>query len=159
MEYLRDIIFAALFCGIITSVSSISGSGTAKHVRYVCGIIFLFLIVSPFVNKTTYESEYIDGLKGITSGTKFAETDNDLLKELISREICNAAIKNASEYFEVDKSSFSISIVLKEGDAEEYSIEEATIYTSGEGDKLNKDKIKLHFEKILNCGVKVVSYE
>ena len=159
MTYLKDIIFAAVICGITTGMTQITGTKSSKYVRFICGMIFLSVLISPFAGKIIGEGDFTNDLKNISNGSSVQVTDENAIREMISREICKAAVKNASRYFNVSENSFNMSLVMDGNFSEEYRIREATIYITSNKYNLDRMRVKERFETILNCNVEVILNE
>jgi len=161
MTYLKDIVYTAFICGIITAISSISKKGTMKYVKFVCAIVFLTSIIAPFINQTTDEIKFLDDLYGISSDNA---SDNVSIYDksalgIIEDEICNIVKKDAAETFGCDISDFKIEMNIEETENGELSIIESRVYVSGEARFNTEEKIKKHFDKMLNCDTEVIITE
>lgn len=157
MNYLKDIVCAALLCGIVTSISSLTSNGSGKYVRYVCALFFLCVILSPFIKDTADSMEYLNDLYDISfSETEEYKAESRNKLDIISDEICRAVVNNTAEAFNVSSDCFAVKLYLEEYNDGSITIKKSDVTVSGAAEKTPLEKLKLHFEKILNCKVEIV---
>lgn len=156
MSYLKEVIFAAIICGILTRLPP--GGKSAKYVKYIASLAFLCVLSAPVIDAVENIPDFIDGLTDIGNlggSEEKAELNGNL--EILSSEICKAAVKNAAEEFNVKEEELSLKLIIDEKDSGEISLREVTVYPTGDVAKIAESALKSYFEKILECPAEVVT--
>lgn len=162
MTYIKEVVFASIVCGIITKLPVTQEKGSGKFVKFLASLTFLFILLSPLTGKTAVYSQMYDDLKNIgtdnaTSTDQGSVYESDL--DVLSNEICKAAIKNAAEKFSVSEDTFSVKLVLSGSDYEDIELKQATVYVDNSTADIDKTELQDHFESILNIPVEVALNE
>lgn len=157
MNYFKDIVYASIICGIITSISGFTKNGTGKYVKYVCALFFLCVIMTPFIKDITESIEYFDDLYSLTNeeyvmNKNYSQNRLDLMEV----EICKAASDNAGEAFNVNQNNFKVELSLTEDNDGNIEIKDARVCVSEDALKISENIVKHHFERILGCSVEIV---
>ncbi len=160
MSYIKEVLFAAIVCGIISRLSPESATGGGKLVRYAASLAFLCVLVMPFSQKLSALSELISGISNIEdtaaeNGANEADAPQSGI-EIISREICRAAANAAAEHFSVPADTFELRLKIAGADGDELCIAEASVYMRETADVPDRDEAEAFFSEILNCEAEVV---
>lgn len=161
MNYIKEIIFTAILCGIVTGLGTSKTSNTAKYVKFASSLAFLCVLLSPLMSKNIIHDSFSDNLINIAGSDALVETqkEDDLGLQLISNEICRAAINSAAEKYGVPTDHFSMNITIKDNSVNDYAIESAKVYVKNKALQDLKSDIQSYFEKILNCDAEVLILE
>lgn len=160
MNYIKEVLFAAIVCGIISRLAPDSETGGGRLVRYAAVIAFLCVLAMPFTQKLSALSDFVSGILEIEDAAvtdveaNGSETPKSTI-EIISQEICKAAGKAAAEHFSVSADAFKLRLRLKGSDSSELRISEATVYLSADSGISDIVAVEDYFSDILSCEVEV----
>ena len=166
MSYLREVVFAALVCGILVRLAPGDKTGSGKYVKYAASLAFLCILVSPAI-KALGEAPDIIGSIADSAETDDEESSEESKDEgrfsgsldMVASEICKAAAQAVAEHFSVPAEDFKIKIIIDISDSGEYSIREASVYPSGSAADVEKRVLEAYFHKILGCPAEVITDE
>lgn len=158
MTYIKEIIFTSIICGIVTGMAALGKSSSTKYVKFAASLAFLCVLVSPLFDGSASFEKLESDIRELTDITNTTDDSDDYANSLdiISREICKAAVKKASEDLGLSPDNISMSLVLF-NDSEKYSIKECEIYIAAETEKINVTELENYFTRLLSCNVEVHS--
>lgn len=164
MNYIKEVLFAAIVCGIISRLSPESITGGGKLVRYAAALAFLCVLAMPFSQKLSALSDLISGIGNVedTAAVEDGANEADASQSgigIISREICRAAANAAAEHFSVPADTFELRVRFEGTDGGELSIAEATVYMRETSGVPDGGEAEAFFSDIFNCEVEVVKDE
>lgn len=158
MNYLKEIIFTAIVCGIMAGLADLGKNSSGKFIKFVCSLAFMCVLLSPFFDNSDLSISVNEYLEKFSVSDDSVTDDNTVEIGLISDEICKAAASNAAEKFSVPADNFSIKIII-EDIKDDPRIKEVTVYISGQALHIDTTLLKKHFSSIFECPVEVIKDE
>ena len=154
MKYINEIICTAVVCGILTKITPDSEK-SGKYVRLICSFIFILALISPFVDIKEGEFDISADILQ-QAGAETSEIQHNYGADVISREICKAAVKSAAEELGVSEDVFSIKLEILKNEGDNFTIGEVIVYVNDSEDMVDIDRAEKCFGRIFSGAEKVV---
>lgn len=159
MNYLTEIIYTALVCGILLRIAPGKSSKNRKYIKIVAALAFLTVLASPLLSLSDSETGIFENIIKMGESVETTTADNSSNTEAVAKIICDTAASKAAEEFSVPKESFSIKISILESASDEYSIEKVYVYRRGDAKKIRAVRVKDFFEKIFENAKEVTVFD
>ena len=160
MNYLFEIITAALICGLLTKIPPGISGKLNGYIKYIATLAFLIVLVTPIMNNYDKSVEWFSDLSSISDisiDDKDSESGQRIENlNIISNEICKSTAKSAAEYFKVSEKDFKIKLITSQNEKGEFGIKEIIVYPKGDALKVGKSSLKKYFENIFKSPTEVV---